>query len=579
MKSKIISKMFIEDLVERVDITDLIDNYLPLKKAGKNFSACCPFHSEKTPSFTSNSEKGLFYCFGCGANGNAINFLMEFSNIDFPSAVETLASFAGIDVQYETKNLKLYAEEEEQEKLLSLLNGYFQNQILENKESISAVGSNLGLRNTDLSEISGAGFLPSANKLTQFINDNDLFNLSKKHGVINKKDKLISLSNAATFPITFKGKTKGFVSLNSKGKQLTIPGKIVFDEKSSLVGLAEAKGNDNDQPIYVVSSFSEKLKLEDMGISNVICNVYRNSPLTKSQYRSVTSKNQKDIFFVFENNEASRDSTLQLVESFVSGWNPNQSSEIKVLFIPENESLSTIIKKVSIDKIGYLQSKAIDLPTYFLSSLDGNMSSGDVNELVSHVAPVLQSAAGVARYLHDALMDELIDTYSVDRNEFISLYTEYLFDKNPYHWFLHKNKNQSIKADLVKHDNFDIKGYIYGNDDENHLVLSSIYEVACAGGLSNQDIKILRYIPAKASESELLNALSDLDLSDESIVISDELLAICPDAVDKVKAEQGNNEKTPIFNEHVVDELLVISFDRLKSVMRKNSNSARPNSP
>ncbi|MEM9315100.1 MAG: CHC2 zinc finger domain-containing protein, partial [Pseudomonadota bacterium] len=86
-----IPQTFIDDLLDRTDIVDVIDRRVKLKKTGKNYSARCPFHDEKTPSFSVNPEKQFYYCFGCGAGGNAIGFVMDYENIDFPQAVENLA--------------------------------------------------------------------------------------------------------------------------------------------------------------------------------------------------------------------------------------------------------------------------------------------------------------------------------------------------------------------------------------------------------------------------------------------------------------------------------------------------------
>ena len=89
---------FIQTLLARVDIVAVVDRYVPLKKAGANYAACCPFHSEKTPSFTVSPTKQFYHCFGCGAHGTAIGFLMEYAGKSFPDAVEELARDAGLEV-------------------------------------------------------------------------------------------------------------------------------------------------------------------------------------------------------------------------------------------------------------------------------------------------------------------------------------------------------------------------------------------------------------------------------------------------------------------------------------------------
>jgi DNA primase len=96
-----IPQAFLDDLLERVDIVEVIDRRVKLRKSGKNYTARCPFHEEKTTSFSVNPDKQFFYCFGCGAGGNALGFLMDYENLDFPRAVEALASSAGLQVPRE----------------------------------------------------------------------------------------------------------------------------------------------------------------------------------------------------------------------------------------------------------------------------------------------------------------------------------------------------------------------------------------------------------------------------------------------------------------------------------------------
>ena len=92
---------FIDDLVSKTDIVEVIEHYVPLKRAGKEFKACCPFHDEKTPSFTVVPDKQFYHCFGCGAHGTAVGFLMDYANLEFVEAVEELAGRLGVDVPRE----------------------------------------------------------------------------------------------------------------------------------------------------------------------------------------------------------------------------------------------------------------------------------------------------------------------------------------------------------------------------------------------------------------------------------------------------------------------------------------------
>ena len=99
-----IPERFISQLLDRADIVDVVGRYVPLKKAGKNYQACCPFHKEKTPSFSVSPTKQFFKCFGCGVAGNAIGFLMRYEGLEFPEAVEKLAGFYNMDVPRERRS-------------------------------------------------------------------------------------------------------------------------------------------------------------------------------------------------------------------------------------------------------------------------------------------------------------------------------------------------------------------------------------------------------------------------------------------------------------------------------------------
>src|SRR5690606_14333085 len=99
----LIPQRFIDDLLDKVDIVDVVGSRISLRKSGKNYSARCPFHDEKTPSFTVSPDKQFYYCFGCGAGGNAIGFVMDYDRTDFPQAVEQLARHAGLEVPRESR--------------------------------------------------------------------------------------------------------------------------------------------------------------------------------------------------------------------------------------------------------------------------------------------------------------------------------------------------------------------------------------------------------------------------------------------------------------------------------------------
>ena len=118
-----IPRVFINDLLARTDIVDLIDARVKLKKQGKNYHACCPFHNEKTPSFTVNGEKQFYHCFGCGAHGNAVDFLMNYDKLEFVETVEELAAMHNLEVPYEAGSGPSQIERHQRQTLYQLMDG------------------------------------------------------------------------------------------------------------------------------------------------------------------------------------------------------------------------------------------------------------------------------------------------------------------------------------------------------------------------------------------------------------------------------------------------------------------------
>ena len=129
-----IPRDFIDDLLSRTDVVEIVDSRVKLKKAGKNYQACCPFHNEKSPSFTVSQDKQFYHCFGCGAHGNAISFIMEFDRLEFVEAIEDLARYHGLEVPREKGSRPAMSEEKKQQlqddySLMEQVTRFFQHQL------------------------------------------------------------------------------------------------------------------------------------------------------------------------------------------------------------------------------------------------------------------------------------------------------------------------------------------------------------------------------------------------------------------------------------------------------------------
>lgn len=140
----LIPKSFIHDLIDRADIVEVVDSRVPLKKAGRNYQACCPFHNEKTPSFTVAPDKQFYHCFGCGEHGNALDFIMNYDGLEFPDAVEELASLMGLQVpREESKNpqadARQYAQAQDDFEVMQNAAKFFAHQLRKHANSAEVI--------------------------------------------------------------------------------------------------------------------------------------------------------------------------------------------------------------------------------------------------------------------------------------------------------------------------------------------------------------------------------------------------------------------------------------------------------
>ncbi|MGB1192546.1 MAG: DNA primase, partial [Pseudomonadales bacterium] len=258
----LIPQQFIDDVLDRVDIVEVIDRRVSLKKSGRNYSACCPFHEEKTPSFSVNPDKQFFYCFGCGAGGNSISFIMDYENVDFPAAVESLAAMVGLEVPREESggNSDLQRQHKSQAQslydVLAWTAHHFQIQLRQHSNKTQAIDylKNRGLSG-EVARDFGIGYAPPGwDNLLQAIDNNDDKARQQKIAQLETCGMLVKKENGdfydrfrerIIFPIRDnRGRVIAFggrVLNDDKPKYLNSPETPVFYKQRELYGLYEAR--------------------------------------------------------------------------------------------------------------------------------------------------------------------------------------------------------------------------------------------------------------------------------------------------------------------------------------------------
>ena len=275
-----IPRVFINDLLARTDIVDLIDARVKLKKQGKNFHACCPFHNEKTPSFTVNGEKQFYHCFGCGAHGNAIDFLMNYDKLEFVETVEELAAMHNLEVPFEAGSGPSQIERHQRQTLYQLMDGLntFYQQSLQQPVATSARQylEKRGLSHEVIARFA-IGFAPPGwdNVLKRFGGNPENRQSLIDAGMLVTNDQGRSYDRfreRVMFPIRDKrGRVIGFggrVLGNDTPKYLNSPETDIFHKGRQLYGLYEAQ-QDNAEPnrLLVVEGYMDVVALAQYGIN------------------------------------------------------------------------------------------------------------------------------------------------------------------------------------------------------------------------------------------------------------------------------------------------------------------------
>ncbi|GAB1262510.1 DNA primase [Aurantivibrio plasticivorans] len=380
-----IPQSFIDDVLDRVDIVELVDSRVKLKKSGKNYSACCPFHDEKTPSFTVTQDKQFYYCFGCGASGNAIGFLMEYERLNFPEAVEQLANLCGLEVPREERqqSAESIAREQARKSIYDLLEratDFYKYQLRAHPGKQRAVNylQNRGLSG-EIARDFGIGFAPPGwdNLLNALSNSNEEQSLLIESGMLVHREDNNKLydrfRDRIMFPIRdVRGRTIGFggrVLGDEKPKYLNSPESPVFHKGEELYGLYEARqSNSQLKRLLVVEGYMDVVALAQFGINYGVATL---GTACRTDHLNKAFKYTQEIVFCFDGDAAGRNAARRALESALPVMTDGR--QVKFLFLPEGEDPDTLVRQVGADKFTTMISHAIPLEEYFFDAVSEDL--------------------------------------------------------------------------------------------------------------------------------------------------------------------------------------------------------------
>jgi len=351
-----IDRDFINDLTQRVDIVDLINRRVPLKKAGKDYKACCPFHNEKTPSFSVAPDKQMYYCFGCAEGGNALDFVMKFDHLDFTEAVETVASESGISVVYDQEAKPVDTRIKRYQDLMQKVNEFYKYQLRHSpaKDKVTSYAYKRKISGQIAMRFE-LGFAPPgwSNLFDHFKQDeNDIKDLEKMGLLVAKKGKegeyydrfrdrlMFPIHNARGDVIAFGGRV---LSSEDNPKYLNSPETPLFSKSNELYGLQHCrKYSRSIDYILVVEGYMDVVALHQGDITRTVATL---GTATTPQHLQKLSRTTNTIIFCFDGDRAGRAAAwkaLQIALPVIKA-----GLVIKFLFLPDGEDPDTLVKKES----------------------------------------------------------------------------------------------------------------------------------------------------------------------------------------------------------------------------------------
>ncbi|MBW9430215.1 DNA primase [Atlantibacter hermannii] len=372
-----IPRVFINDLLARTDIVDLIDARVKLKKQGKNYHACCPFHNEKTPSFTVNGEKQFYHCFGCGAHGNAIDFLMNYDKLEFVETVEELAAMHNLDVPYEAGSGPSQIERHQRQNLYQLLDGlnafYQQSLTQPNAKDAREYLSRRGL-SADVISRFAIGYAPPGwdNVLKRFGGNDENRQSLIDAGMLVTNDKGRSYDRfreRVMFPIRDKrGRVIGFggrVLGDGQPKYLNSPETDIFHKGRQLYGLYEAQlSSPEPARLLVVEGYMDVVALAQYDINYAVASL---GTSTTADHIQLLFRVTNNVICCYDGDRAGRDAAWRALETALPYMNDGR--QLRFMFLPDGEDPDTLVRKEGKDAFEARMEQAQPLSTFLFNSL------------------------------------------------------------------------------------------------------------------------------------------------------------------------------------------------------------------
>ena len=529
-----IPESFIQELLNRIDVVDVIDKRVTLKKAGANYLACCPFHQEKTPSFTVSPSKQFYHCFGCGEHGSAISFLIEYEGLTFVDAITELANSIGLKVPNDApQKIEKSTEYSNLEEVIKIASIFYQKQLRESPKAINYLKSR-GLTGEIAKEFS-IGYAPEGwqNLQIPFKKYEDKILVKAGLVVKNEKGKYYDrFRNRIIFPIySDKGKVIGFggrvIDSEDTPKYYNSPETPLFQKSYELYGLlASRKAIREKAYVLVVEGYMDVVGLAQNGIKNVVATL---GTATTAFHIKKLMRYTQEIIFCFDGDNAGRAAAWRAMNN--SLISVTDTIQLKFLFLPDGHDPDSFVRQNSTKDFKLLVKQSTPLTEYIIKYLTKNndlVTSEKKVKFLNEIKPILKEMnAPKLLLLFKKRISELInlDIEEIDQILELKKYIKKSRTKLPNRLPMSPTRRFCLllilRPDLIKQE--DLEYFTSDNIDDN-LVLA-IIEMTNSGAVNNS-AAIMYFLASRFDEELLKQIQAQLATFDDEMEMQEEVNAL-----------------------------------------------------
>lgn len=571
-----IPESFIQELLNRVDVVEVVDRKVQLKKAGANFVACCPFHKEKTPSFSVSPSKQFYHCFGCGAHGSAISFLIEYDGMTFVEAVNELANTAGLKVPNEqnvgTKEVK---NNQKLEQVMQSTNIFFQKQLRQSNKAIAYLKER-GLTGQIAKEFA-IGYAPEGwSNLEKNLTNYDTEDLIKA-GLIQKNEQgkfYDRFRDRIMFPIiNEKGVVIGFggrvINPEDTPKYYNSPETPLFQKSFELYGLINArKAIRTENYVLVVEGYMDVAALAQHDIRNVVATL--GTATTQFHIKKLMRYTQ-EIVFCFDGDQAGKEAAWRALNNALEALNDNLN--LKFLFLPDNHDPDSYVRENQKEAFTKMVDAALPFSEYLIKYLTekNNLASQEKKvKFLNEVEPILKKInASKLKLLIRKKIAALLDLDTADMNQIFGHERASKGNVQKNNFLLNRSQKRKfcllmlLEPNAIKQDD----AVLFSTDELDDQLGKAI--VLIAGGLEEKRTANIMYALESRFDADVIRELNQqLASFDMNLDYHEELVALSL-SLHKKGSSKTNLSKLDLLKEKSISALSAEERSFLQNMRKK----------